>query len=82
MASPRGTVDLDGVKDAELPSDFRGMDKPSLKNELAKRAKTRQAAQKEIEALAKQRTEYLSTQGASKPDGLRRRGQGNGREAS
>ena len=65
-----GTVDLDGVKDSELPSDFRGMDKTSLKNELAKRAETRKAAQKEIEALSKKRTEYLSTKTASKPDGF------------
>lgn len=55
-----GTVDLDAVSDGELPSDLRGMAKPALKAELDKRASDRQVAQKEIEALAKQRDAYLA----------------------
>lgn len=66
-----GSMDLDGVKDTELPSDLRGMDKQALKNEINKRAETRKQAQQEIERLSKQRAEYLKTKGGEgKPGGF------------
>lgn len=54
-----GMMDLDAVAPATLPEDLRGMDKPALKAEIAKRAEARKAAQEELTTLSRQRDEYL-----------------------
>jgi hypothetical protein len=58
-----GAMDLDAVAPTALPEDLRGMDKPALKAEISKRADLRKAAQDELTTVAKQRDEYLKTQG-------------------
>jgi hypothetical protein len=55
-----GTLSLDALDEDKLPDDLRGKSKAELAAELAARAKKRQAAQKEIAELAKQRDEYLA----------------------
>ncbi len=57
-----GAIALDGVKQAELPAELRGLDKPALKAELEKRSDDRKKAQHEISELAKQRDAYLKDQ--------------------
>jgi hypothetical protein len=62
-----GAVNVDSVKDGELPSDLRGLAKPALKAELDKRVAERKAAQAEIGELAKQRDAYLKNQVTEAP---------------
>jgi len=57
-----GAMDPAEVAPSALPEDLRGMDKPALKAEIAKRAEQRKAAQEELSKLAKQREEYLKAQ--------------------
>ena len=57
-----GTANLDEIEPAALPAELRGKDKAELKAELDKRVAERQAAQKEIADLAKQRDAYLKTE--------------------
>ncbi len=59
-----GAMNVDSVKDGDLPADMRGMAKPQLKAELDRRVAARKAAQAEIGQLAKQRDQYLEEQGA------------------
>jgi hypothetical protein len=54
-----GAMSLETVAPAALPEDLRDMDKASLKAEVDRRIKEREAAQKEITELAKKRDEYL-----------------------
>ncbi len=60
-----GEVDVDGLDQDKLPGDLKGMSKTELKVELAKRQAERARAQAELAAVAKQRAEYLSKQGAA-----------------
>ena len=59
-----GAMNVDSVKDGDLPADMRGMAKPQLKAELDRRVAARKAAQAEIGQLAKQRDHYLEEQSA------------------
>jgi hypothetical protein len=59
-----GAMSVDGLADAHLPMDMRGMDKAELKQEVEKRAAQRAQAQEELGELAKKRDEYLE---ANKP---------------
>jgi hypothetical protein len=54
-----GAVDVDAVPAAALPTEMRGMDKPALKAEVARRARIRSEAQSEMTKLSKQREDYL-----------------------
>ena len=54
-----GTVSVDSLKDEDLPSDLRGMDKTRLKAEMDKRVSDRKEAQAELAKVAKDREEYL-----------------------
>ncbi len=54
-----GDMDVDKLDEGMLPAGMREMSKAELKADLEARAKKRQAAQKEIAELAKQREEYL-----------------------
>jgi hypothetical protein len=65
-----GLIDLDAVAPAALPEDLRGMDKPALEAEIAKRAQLRQAAQEELATLARQRDEYLEAQAKDEEGGF------------
>jgi hypothetical protein len=55
-----GAMSVDGLEEGKLPEDMRGKSKAELKSELQARAQKRQAAQKEMTELAKQRDEYLA----------------------
>ncbi len=46
------------------------MDKPTLKNELARRLDERKAAEKELSTLARQRDEYLENKARSGEGGF------------
>ena len=50
---------VDKVAPAALPSELRGLSPKALQDEIARRARLRQAAQAELAQLARQRTEYL-----------------------
>lgn len=54
-----GALSIEELDADKLPDELRGKSKADLKAELEARAKKRQAAQKEIAELAKQREEYL-----------------------
>jgi Mg-chelatase subunit ChlD len=54
-----GSMSIEAVPEASLPAEMQGMDKAELKAEVSKRVQEREAAQKEITELAKQRDEYL-----------------------
>ena len=58
----RGKVKLADVKKSELPSDLQKLDEEALKNEIQKRQKDRAELQERIEALGKEREEYLATE--------------------
>lgn len=57
-----GVLAPDDVDPASLPEDLRGLDKPALKAEVAKRGALRKEAQEELTQLSKQRDEYLKSQ--------------------
>ena len=59
-----GTVNLDAVPAAALPSDLAGMDKPTMRAELERRASERKATQAEIATLARERDAYLAKDAA------------------
>jgi hypothetical protein len=54
-----GAMAFDSLDEDKLPADMRGKSKEELKADLETRAKKRQAAQKEIAELAKQREDFL-----------------------
>ncbi len=54
-----GTMSFDGLDPSALPADMRGMDKAELEEEVQKRAKEREQAQKELGDLANKRDEYI-----------------------
>ena len=54
-----GTVDLDGLKKEDLPSELRGMSKTELKEHLAAQRKRRKELQSKIEGLAKKRQSFI-----------------------
>lgn len=64
-----GAVSLDAVAPADLPAAYRDMDKAALKAEVDKRIAEREAAQKEIGELTKQRDAYLEEQAKNAPEG-------------
>jgi hypothetical protein len=55
-----GAMNIDGLEEGKLPADMRGKSKDELKRELEARAAKRQAAQAEIEKLAKEREAFIS----------------------
>ena len=61
-----GAVSVDTLETDKLPSDLKAKSKGELRVELTKRVAEREAAQKELAELAKQRAEYLKTHGAGK----------------
>lgn len=61
-----GALDVGSLEEGKLPSDMRGKSKEELKADLDARAKKRQAAQKEMADLAKQRDQYLETNAKDK----------------
>jgi hypothetical protein len=65
-----GTMALDDVAPGSLPEEMRGMDKPALKNEIARRAELRKAAQDELSRVAKQRDEYLKAKATTGEGGF------------
>ncbi len=54
-----GSVSVDKLDETKLPSDMQGLSKDELKNEMDKRVKTRETAQKELTEVAKQRADYI-----------------------
>jgi len=54
-----GAVTIDGIDQAALPEEMRGLDKAKLKDELDKRVAQRKQAQEELGKLAKEREEFL-----------------------
>jgi hypothetical protein len=54
-----GAMAVEAVAPADLPEDLRSMDKAVLKEEIAKRAAERKAAQDELTWVTRQRDEYL-----------------------
>lgn len=54
-----GSASVDGLDDAKLPENLRGLSKDALKIELDKRVEERKAAQNELTELAKQRAAYI-----------------------
>lgn len=64
-----GAVSLDSIGEAELPAEYRGMNKAALKAEVEKRATEREAAQKEIAELAKKRDEFLAAEAKNAGEG-------------
>lgn len=65
-----GTMNIEAVPAADLPADLRGKDKAELKVEVEKRMAEREAAQKEIAELSKQRDEYLKKNMAEGGEGF------------
>lgn len=57
-----GTMAIESVAPATLPADMRGMDRPALEAEVARRAELRKMAQGELSKVARQRDEYLKAQ--------------------
>ncbi|HEX2687473.1 MAG TPA: vWA domain-containing protein [Kofleriaceae bacterium] len=64
-----GALSVDGIAPSALPEDLRGMDKPTLKAEIAKRAELRRSAQEELSKLSTQRDEYLKTRAKDETGG-------------
>jgi hypothetical protein len=54
-----GAVSIDALDEGMLPGDLRGKSKAELDHELKQRAAARDAAQKELAEVARQRAEYL-----------------------
>ena len=54
-----GAVDIGALEADKLPADLRGKSKDEIKQEIEAKAKQREAAQKEMAELAKQRAQYL-----------------------
>ena len=65
-----GATSVDGLAEENLPADLRGKSKADLKQELDKRAVDREAAQKEIGELSKQRAAYLRDHAKDSGDGF------------
>lgn len=59
-----GGVALEELKPTDLPAELRSKDKAALEAELTKRSAERQEIQKELEAIARQRDEYLAKHAA------------------
>jgi hypothetical protein len=59
QALETGAADVNAVAAPDLPEELRGMDKPALKKELARRLDERKAAEQELAKLARERDEYL-----------------------
>ncbi|MFT3693672.1 MAG: VWA domain-containing protein [Kofleriaceae bacterium] len=55
-----GSMDLDKLDQNMLPADMQGKSKDELRAEAKERTQKREAAQKELDALSKQRNEYLT----------------------
>lgn len=55
-----GSMNLDAIEADKLPADLRGKSKDELRAEAQDRAKKRDAAQKELDQLARQRADYLT----------------------
>jgi von Willebrand factor type A domain len=54
-----GTMAVESVAPAKLPEDLRGLDRPALEAEVARRAELRKTAQQELFRVSRQRDEYL-----------------------
>ena len=54
-----GAMTIEAVAPSELPEELRGMDKPVLTQEIARRAALRKEVQVELDGVARQRDEYL-----------------------
>lgn len=65
-----GSVDVNSLDQAKLPAEMRGKSAPELKQEIDRRAQTRQAAQAEIEKVSKLRAQYLRDHAAKNKDGF------------
>ena len=65
-----GAMSIEAVAPSELPEDLRGMDKPVLKQEIARRAALRQEAQSELDGVARQRDEYLKAKAGAGEGGF------------
>jgi hypothetical protein len=61
-----GTMTVEAAPASALPDDLRGLDKDALKQEITKRVEQRQAAQKELKALAGKRDEFLRAKAGAK----------------
>jgi hypothetical protein len=65
-----GSVNLATLDRAKLPAEMRDKSAQELKRDIDARAKARQAAQAEIEKLAKQRADYLHTHASKDGEGF------------
>jgi hypothetical protein len=63
-----GKMSVGGMDKNMLPADLAGLGKDELQAELSRRATERQAAQKELDDVAKQRDGFLKTQAAAGGD--------------
>ena len=63
-------AEIEALAPADLPEEMRAMGKTELKQELAKRADARKAAQKELSKLARERDEYLKKQASDGEGGF------------
>ncbi len=61
---------VEALKPEALPADMRGMDKTQLKQEIEKRVAVRKDAQKQIDQLNKERSQYLKDNAAKGEGGF------------
>ncbi len=55
---------LETLSESEMPEEFKGKDKVTIKNIITEKSKEREAIQKEIQVLSKARSEYVAKQKA------------------
>jgi hypothetical protein len=65
-----GSASIATIDTGKLPEAMRGESKEELAKDIADKARTRAAAQKEITELTKQRAQYLETHGTGGKDGF------------